>query len=84
MRRYAIQPAHNRADVMRRMMRARAGKFSGIFGGGLGDATRLDAELQLGIGEGRRNPERGKRRADGTHEKRFRAAQAAADDGADA
>ena len=45
MRRYAIQLAHNRADVMRRMMRARAGKLRDIFGGGLGDATRLDAEL---------------------------------------
>jgi len=45
MRRYAIQVAHNRTDVMRRMMRARAGKLSDIFGGGLGDATRLDAEL---------------------------------------
>ncbi|HEY5965744.1 MAG TPA: patatin-like phospholipase family protein [Xanthobacteraceae bacterium] len=45
MRRYAIHMAHNRADVMRRMMRARAGKLRDIFGGGLGDATRLDAEL---------------------------------------
>ena len=45
MRRYAIALAHNRADVMRRMMRARAGKLRDIFGGGLGDATRLDAEL---------------------------------------
>ena len=45
MRRYAIHMAHTRADVMRRMMRARAGKLRDIFGGGLGDATRLDAEL---------------------------------------
>ena len=45
MRRYAIAIAHNRADVMRRMMRARAGKLRDLFGGGLGDATRLDAEL---------------------------------------
>ena len=45
MRRYAIQIAHNRTDVMRRMMRARAGKLRDLFGGGLGDATRLDAEL---------------------------------------
>jgi NTE family protein len=44
MRRYAITLAHNRADVMRRMMRARAGRLSDLFGGGLGDATRLDAE----------------------------------------
>ena len=44
-RRYAISMAHNRTDVMRRMMRARAGKLRDIFGGGLGDATRLDAEL---------------------------------------
>jgi NTE family protein len=45
MRRYAIDIAHNRADVMRRMMRARAGKLRDLFGGGFGDATRLDAEL---------------------------------------
>ena len=45
MRRYAVQIAHNRTDVMRRMMRARAGKLRHLFGGGLGDATRLDAEL---------------------------------------
>ena len=45
MRRYAINIAHNRADVMRRMMRARAGRLRDLFGGGLGDATRLDAEL---------------------------------------
>jgi NTE family protein len=44
MRRYAIQIAHNRGEVMRRMMRARAGKLRHLFGGGLGDATRLDAE----------------------------------------
>jgi NTE family protein len=45
MRRYAIDIAHNRTDVMRRMMRSRAGKLRDLFGGGLGDATRLDAEL---------------------------------------
>src|SRR6476619_8466887 len=45
MRRYAIHIAHNRTDVMRRMMRARAGRLRNLFGSGLGDATRLDAEL---------------------------------------
>jgi NTE family protein len=45
MRRYAIDIAHNRTEVMRRMMRSRAGKLRDLFGGGLGDATRLDAEL---------------------------------------
>jgi NTE family protein len=44
MRRYAISLAHNRAEVMRRMIRARAGRLSDLFGGGFGDATRLDAE----------------------------------------
>ena len=44
MRRYAVNLAHNRTEVMRRMMRSRAGKLRAIFGGGLGDATRLDAE----------------------------------------
>ena len=42
--RYAISLAHDRAEVMRRMMRSRAGKLRDLFGGGLGDATRLDAE----------------------------------------
>jgi NTE family protein len=45
MRRYATHMAHDRTGVMRRMMRSRAGKLRDIFGGGLGDATRLDAEL---------------------------------------
>jgi NTE family protein len=43
-RRYAIGLAHNRADIMRRMIRSRAGKIRDLFGGGFGDATRLDAE----------------------------------------
>src|SRR5262249_18113702 len=44
MRRYAINLAHNRADIMRRMMRSRAGKIRDLFGAGFGDVTRLDAE----------------------------------------
>jgi NTE family protein len=43
-RRYAIHFAHNRAEMMRRLLRSRAGKIRDLFGGGLGDATRLDAE----------------------------------------
>jgi len=43
-RRHAVTLAHDRADVMRRMMRSRAGKLRDLFGGGFGDATRLDAE----------------------------------------
>ncbi len=43
-RRYATGLLHNRAEVMRRMIRSRAGKLSDLFGGGFGDATRLDAE----------------------------------------
>jgi NTE family protein len=43
-RRYAIALAHDRPDVMGRLMRSRAGKLSDLFGGGFGDATRLDAE----------------------------------------
>ena len=42
-RRYTIDLAHNRADFMTRLMRSRAGKLTGLFAGGLGDATRLDA-----------------------------------------
>jgi NTE family protein len=44
MRRYAVGLLHKRAEVMRRMMRSRAGKLRHLFGGGFGDATRLDAE----------------------------------------
>jgi NTE family protein len=43
-RRYAVDLAHDRAEVMRRLMRARAGKLSDLFGGGFGEVTRLDAE----------------------------------------
>jgi len=43
-RRYAIGLAHNRARVMRKMYRSRAGRLRAIFGGGFGDATRLDGE----------------------------------------
>src|SRR5262245_27285498 len=43
-RRYATTVAHNRTDMMARMMRSRAGKLRDLFGGGFGDATRLDAE----------------------------------------
>ena len=43
-RRYAINLAHDRADVMRRLMKSRAGRLRDLFGGGFGDATRLDAE----------------------------------------
>jgi NTE family protein len=44
LRRYAVDLLHNRREVMRRMMRSRAGKLRALFGGGFGDATRLDAE----------------------------------------
>jgi NTE family protein len=43
-RRYAIGLAHDRPDVMGRLMRSRAGRLSDLFGAGFGDATRLDAE----------------------------------------
>jgi len=43
-RRYATGLLHNRAEVMRRMIRSRAGKLRDLFGGGFGDVTRLDAE----------------------------------------
>jgi NTE family protein len=43
-RRYAIGLAHDRGEVTRRLMRSRAGRLRDLFGGGFGDATRLDAE----------------------------------------
>ncbi len=43
-RRYVTRLAHDRAEIMRRLMRSRAGKFSDLFVSGLGDAARLDSE----------------------------------------
>lgn len=43
-RRYVIDLAHNRADVWRRLMLARAGTIGDMFGGDLTAAVRLDAE----------------------------------------
>jgi NTE family protein len=42
-RRHVIDLAHNRAEVWRRLVIARAGKLSGLFGGDF-SAVRLDAE----------------------------------------
>ena len=44
-RRYVIDLAHNRTEVWRRVMMARAGTFSEMFGGDFAAAWRLDAEL---------------------------------------
>lgn len=43
-RRYVIALAHDRAEIMRRLFGSRAGPLTSLFGGGFGDATRLDAE----------------------------------------
>jgi NTE family protein len=43
-RRYVIDLAHNRAEVWRRLMQARAGTFSDLFSGDVTAAMRLDAE----------------------------------------
>ncbi len=44
MRRYAIGLAHNRGEIMRRLIAARAGTLANLFSGGFGSATQLDAE----------------------------------------
>ena len=44
MRRYVIDLAHNRAEVWRRLMLARAGSFGDLFGNDPFTAMRLDAE----------------------------------------
>lgn len=43
-RRYVVDLAHNRAEVWRRVMLARAGTFSDMFSGDFTAAMRLDAE----------------------------------------
>jgi NTE family protein len=43
-RRHVIALAHNRGEVFRRLMLARAGKFADLFTGGFGSATLVDGE----------------------------------------
>ena len=43
-RRYVIALAHNRGEVMRRLIAARAGTLADLFMGAFGQATQLDAE----------------------------------------
>lgn len=43
-RRHVIALAHNRAEVFRRLMAARAGNFADLFSGGFGSATQVDGE----------------------------------------
>ena len=44
MRRYTISLAHNRAELFRRVILARAGRLSNLFTSGFGGATLIDAE----------------------------------------
>ena len=44
MRRYVIQLAHDRGDVFRRLLAARASSFADLFAGGIGSMTLVDAE----------------------------------------
>jgi len=43
-RRHVMSLAHNRSDVLRRLMAARAGSFASLFSGGFGSATQVDGE----------------------------------------
>jgi NTE family protein len=43
-RRHVMTLAHNRSDVLRRLMAARAGSFASLFSGGFGSATQVDGE----------------------------------------
>jgi NTE family protein len=43
-RRHVIGLAHNRGDIMRRLIAARAGTLADLFAGAFGQATQLDAE----------------------------------------
>ncbi|MCC6890670.1 MAG: patatin-like phospholipase family protein [Hyphomicrobiales bacterium] len=43
-RRHIIRLAHNRTEVLRRLLAARAGNFASLFSGGFGSATQIDGE----------------------------------------
>jgi NTE family protein len=43
-RRHVIALAHNRSEVLRRLLSARAGNFASLFSGGFGSATQVDGE----------------------------------------
>lgn len=43
-RRHVITLAHDRSEVYRRLMAARAGSFASLFSGGFGSATQVDGE----------------------------------------
>jgi NTE family protein len=43
-RRHVMTLAHNRSDVLRRLVAARAGSFASLFSGGFGSATQVDGE----------------------------------------
>jgi NTE family protein len=43
-RRHVTSLAHDRAEVFRRLMAARAGSFASLFSGGFGSATQVDGE----------------------------------------
>ena len=43
-RRHVIALAHNRSEVLRRLVAARAGSFASLFSGGFGSATQVDGE----------------------------------------
>lgn len=43
-RRHVIALAHNRSEVLRRLLAARAGSFASLFSGGFGSATQVDGE----------------------------------------
>jgi len=43
-RRHVMALAHNRSEVLRRLVAARAGSFASLFSGGFGSATQVDGE----------------------------------------
>ncbi len=43
-RRHVIALAHNRSEVLRRLLASRAGSFASLFSGGFGSATQVDGE----------------------------------------
>ena len=43
-RRHVIALAHNRSEVFRRLVAARAGSFASLFSGGFGSAAQVDGE----------------------------------------
>ena len=73
-RRHVIALAHNRGEITRRLIAARAGTLADLFTGAFGQATQLDAEKVLRAVSARGGAAGFRRAADPAHGDRDRSA----------